>query len=53
MCGLGMFSVSIVLPLMGKFLDTNASGSDTLRYMAVLPAILIVAFIFLFSKYRK
>lgn len=53
MGGLGMFSVSIVLPLMGKFLDTNATGSETLRYMAVLPAILIVAFIFLFSKYRK
>lgn len=53
MGGLGMFSVSIVLPIMGRFMDTNASGADTLRYIAVLPAILIVCFIFLFSKHRK
>ncbi len=53
MGGLGMFSVSIVLPIMGRFMDTSASGTETLRYVAVLPAILIVAFIFLFSKYRK
>jgi len=53
MGGLGMFSVSIVLPIMGRFMDTSASGADTLRYVAVLPAILIVCFIFLFSKYRK
>jgi hypothetical protein len=44
MGGLGMFSVSIVLPVMGRFMDTNASGAETPRYVAVLPAILIVAF---------
>ena len=44
MGGLGMFSVSIVLPLMGRFMDTTASGVETLRYMAVLPTILILAF---------
>jgi MFS family permease len=53
MGGLGMFSVSIVLPVMGRFMDTSASGAETLRYIAILPAILIVGFIFLFSKYRK
>ncbi len=44
MGGLGMFSVSIVLPVMGDFLDHASTGADTLRYMAVLPAVLIVAF---------
>lgn len=53
MGGLGMFAVSIVLPLMGRFMDTEATGADTLRYMAVLPAILIVAFLFLFLRFRK
>jgi MFS family permease len=53
MGGLGMFSVSIVLPVMGRFMDTTASGVETLRYMAVLPALLVVAFTYLFAKYRK
>jgi MFS family permease len=53
MGGLGMFSVSIVLPIMGRFMDTTASGVETLRYMAVLPAILVVAFTYLYAKYRK
>ncbi|UXP32755.1 MFS transporter [Reichenbachiella agarivorans] len=44
MGGVGMFSVSVVLWLMGLFMDTNGSGADTLRIMAILPAILIVAF---------
>jgi fucose permease len=44
MGGLGMFSVSIVLPVMGRFMDTTASGAETLRYIAVLPLILTVAF---------
>jgi hypothetical protein len=26
---------------------------ETLRYMAVLPALLVVAFTYLFAKYRK
>lgn len=47
MGGVGNFSISIALPVIGIFMDTEATGSDTLRYMAVLPAILIVAFIFL------
>ncbi|MCL3779658.1 MFS transporter [Prolixibacteraceae bacterium JC049] len=53
MGGLGMFSVSIVLPVMGVFMDTGSQGTETLRYMAILPAILAVLFIFLFVKYRS
>lgn len=53
MGGLGMFSVSIVLPIMGDFLDHASTGADTLRYMAVLPAVLIVAFAALHFSRRK
>ncbi|HRI79250.1 MAG TPA: MFS transporter [Cyclobacteriaceae bacterium] len=53
MGGLGMFSVSIVLPVMGSFMDASISGADTLRYMATLPAILVATFLTLFVKYRK
>ena len=51
--GLGMFSVSIILPLMGVFMDTGAQGSETLRYMAILPAILIVLFGVLYGKFSR
>ncbi|MBD8491302.1 MFS transporter [Echinicola sp. CAU 1574] len=51
MGGLGMFSVSIVLPIMGKFMDAD-SGASTLSYVAILPAVLIVIFFFLFLKFR-
>ncbi len=44
MGGAGMLSVSLVLPIMGNFMDTNITGSETLRLMAILPAILIIAF---------
>ena len=44
MGGLGMFSVAIVLWAMGLVMDMDASGSDTLYRMALLPAILIVLF---------
>ena len=44
MGGLGMFSVSIVLWGMGLVMDMDATGSDTLYIMALLPAILIVLF---------
>ena len=53
MGGLGMFSVSIVLPIMGGFLDHATTGADALRYMAVLPAVLIVAFAGLYFTHRK
>ena len=42
--GAGMFSVSLVLPIMGKLMD-DANAAEALRTMSVLPAILIVAFI--------
>lgn len=44
MGGAGMFSVSLVLPFMGKLMD-NANANEALRTMSILPAILIVAFI--------
>jgi len=42
--GLGMFSVAIVLWAMGFVMDMDASGSDTLYRMALLPGILILLF---------
>lgn len=53
MGGAGMLATSIVLPIIGGFLDTASTGSETLRYMAVLPLVLVVAFTFLFIKHRK
>ncbi len=51
MGGLGMLSVSIVLPIMGKVLD-DATGVDALKYMSILPAILIVLFGALYARRR-
>ncbi len=53
MGGIGNFSISIALPVIGIFMDTAASGAETLRYMAVMPAILIVAFLLLYIKFKK
>ncbi|MCI4666804.1 MAG: MFS transporter [Bacteroidia bacterium] len=47
MGGLGMFATSLVLPIMGVFLDENMSGAQVLQRMAFLPAVLIVAFLLL------
>ncbi|PKQ43958.1 MFS transporter [Confluentibacter flavum] len=44
MGGAGMFSVSLVLPIMGNLMD-NASPGEALRTMSILPAILIIAFL--------
>ncbi|NJX15881.1 MFS transporter [Tamlana crocina] len=44
MGGAGMFSVSLVLPIMGNLMD-NASASEALRTMSILPGVLIVAFL--------
>ncbi len=44
MGGLGMLATSIVLPIMGKMMDTSGSGASTLMTMAILPGILIVLF---------
>jgi MFS family permease len=53
MGGLGMFSVSIVLPIMGFFMDEGMDGATALRFMSILPAILIVAFSLLHFKIVK
>ncbi|NJM93752.1 MAG: MFS transporter [Cytophagales bacterium] len=52
MGGAGMLAVSFVLPALGSSLD-NFSGPLTLRYYAILPAVLIVAFFILNLKYGK
>lgn len=52
MGGAGMFSVSLVLPIMGNLMD-NASASEALRTMSILPAILIVAFLGLHIYMKK
>ncbi|MFS4482340.1 MFS transporter [Hyunsoonleella sp. 2307UL5-6] len=52
MGGAGMFSVSLVLPIMGNLMD-NASASEALRTMSILPAILIVAFLGLHLYMKK
>ncbi|RDY59999.1 MFS transporter [Flagellimonas nanhaiensis] len=52
MGGAGMFSVSLILPIMGNIID-NASANDALKIMSALPAILIVLFIALNVYMRK
>jgi MFS family permease len=51
MGGAGMVATSMVLPIMGRSIDT-AGPQITLRYMAILPAILVGLFIFL-NVYAK
>lgn len=69
MGGAGMFSVSLILPMMGKWLDnykqeaiakgmtTSAAdifaGSHTFLKVAVMPAILLVVFTLVFIFHRK
>jgi heme/copper-type cytochrome/quinol oxidase subunit 2 len=69
MGGAGMLSVAIILPFMGKWYDANKAkalqqgadqvaaelqaGRDTMMTVIILPVILVVAFAFLFIKYRK
>ena len=52
MGGAGMVSVAMFLPLMGKVLDTQGT-QVAMQSIGVLPAILIVGFLFLFLKYRN
>ena len=55
MGGAGMFSVSLVLPVMGNLMD-NKGVNEVLRTMSILPAILIISFIGLniyMNKNRK
>ena len=53
MGGLGMLSVSIVLPIMGRVMDESMTGQETIRIMSILPAILIVLFGALYFYMRK
>lgn len=53
MGGLGMLSVSIVLPIMGRVMDESMTGQETIRIMSILPAILIVLFGGLYYYMRK
>ena len=43
MGGLGMVSVSVIMPIMGRVLD-NAVGTEAIRTLSILPAILIVLY---------
>ncbi|MCL7763974.1 MFS transporter [Polaribacter sp. Z014] len=45
MGGAGMFSVSLVLPIMGRLMDGASGPGEALRTMSILPAILIIAFL--------
>jgi hypothetical protein len=69
MGGAGMFSVSLVLPIMGHWFDKAkaaavaagtdpkvadaAAGSDTFMKVALMPAILFVVFILIYLVRRK
>jgi len=69
MGGAGMLSVSFILPVMGRWFDQNkaqalakgvsdnaaalAAGRDTLQTVSIIPLILIVAFTFLYFRYRN
>ncbi len=52
MGGAGMVATSMVLPIMGRSIDTEGP-QVTLRYMAVLPLILVIIFIGLVIHMRK
>ena len=46
-----MLSVSIVLPLMGRYLD-NSVGTDVIQRISLLPGILFICYGSLYA-YRK
>ena len=49
--GLGMLSVSLLLPLMGRFLD-NSVGAEVIQKMSVLPFVLIFLYGGLYLRKR-
>jgi len=69
MGGAGMFSTSLILPLMGKWYDQfkaealatgvdasqadHVAGSNTFLKVAIMPAILLVVFILIYVARRK
>jgi len=52
MGGLGAFSVSVIMPIMGRVLD-NAVGTEAIRTVSILPGILIVLYGGLFFLRRS
>jgi len=52
MGGLGTLSVSVIMPIMGRVLDT-AVGTEAIRTLSILPAILIVLYGGLFFLRRS
>ena len=52
MGGLGTLSVSVIMPIMGRVLD-NAVGTEAIRTLSMLPAILIVLYGGLFLLRRS
>lgn len=52
MGGAGMVATSMVLPIMGQSMDTSGPQM-TLRYMTILPIILVICFIGLYLTMRK
>ena len=53
MGGLGMLSVSIVLPIIGRILDNNTTGMHPLQIIAFIPIILTVLFTGLYIYMRS
>ncbi len=53
MGGIGMFSVSIILPVMGRFMDLSDSGTEVLRYISTLPLLLVFLFLVLHLYIKK
>ena len=53
MGGLGQLSAAFGLPILGRMMDLSGSGAETLRYMAILPAFLIIAFGILYFAHKR
>ncbi len=51
--GAGMLSTSIFLPISGLLTDNGFGGEQILRFTAILPAVLIVIFILVFTSLKK
>jgi len=53
MGGLGMLSTAIVLPIMGRLMDDEVTGGQTLQIMAILPGVLVLLFTGLYFYMRS
>ncbi len=52
MGGAGMVATSMVLPIMGRSID-NAGPQATLRFMTILPVVLVVIFVVVYRVVKK